>query len=288
VSVLEALAAERLLLTGWVALFGLALGSFLNVVILRLPRILESEWWQEARAALRLPPRPEPKLTLNFPASRCRECGSRIRPWHNVPVFSWLWLRGRCADCGAAISVQYPAVELVAGVLAATCAWHFGWSPQLLPALALTGGLIALAVIDLRTQLLPDAITLPLLWLGLLLAATLEPFAGLQSAVLGAAAGYGVLWIVYWLFKLATGKEGMGYGDFKLLAALGAWLGWSALPPIILMSSAAGAVTGVALVLSGRLRRHTPLPFGPFLAVAGWLVLLWGPQIDAAWLVLGP
>jgi leader peptidase (prepilin peptidase)/N-methyltransferase len=280
VSVIEALSAEKSLLIGWVTAFGLVLGSFLNVVILRLPRMLESDWWREARAVLRLPPRPQPEISLVRPASRCPNCGADVRPWHNIPVVSWLWLRGRCADCAARISIQYPAVELLCGVMAAACAWRFGWSAQLLAALALTGCLVALSVIDLRTQLLPDAITLPLLWGGLLVSTTSGGFTDLRSAVLGAAAGYLVLWLIYWIFKLATGKEGMGYGDFKLLAALGAWLGWKALPAIILLSSAVGAAIGIALVLGGRLRRQAPLPFGPFLATAGWMVLLWGDRLD--------
>ncbi len=281
---IEALASERTLLIGWTALFGLILGSFLNVVILRLPRMLENDWWREARAALRLPPRPQPRISLSYPASTCPGCGSRIRAWHNVPVLSWLWLRGRCADCAARISPQYPAVELLAGLLAAMCAWHFGWSSQLIPALVLTGCLIALSVIDLRTHLLPDAITLPLLWLGLLLATSPAGFTDVRSAAFGAALGYVALWLVYWAFKLITGKEGMGYGDFKLLAALGAWLGWQALPAIVLMSSAVGAVVGIALVVTGRARRQTPLPFGPFLAAAGWLVLIWGERIGVLYL----
>lgn len=267
----------------WAALFGLVLGSFLNVVILRLPRMLESAWWQEARAALQLPPRPpRERVSLHHPPSTCPSCGTRIRAWQNVPVVSWLLLRGRCASCRAPISIQYPIVELVTGVMAAICAWRFGWSPQLLAALALTACLIALSVIDLRTQLLPDAITLPLLWLGLLIAAVFALFCDVQSAVYGAAVGYLVLWLVYWLFKLIAGKEGMGYGDFKLLAALGAWLGWQSLLPIVLLSSAVGAVTGIVLIASGRLGRRMPMPFGPFLASAGWIMLVWGDAIRSA------
>lgn len=277
------LPAEPWLLIAWVALFGLALGSFLNVVILRLPRMLENAWWQEARAALQLPPRPpRERVSLHHPPSTCPSCGMRIRAWQNVPVVSWLLLRGRCASCRAPISIQYPIVELVTSVMAAICAWRFGWSPQLLAALALTACLIALSVIDLRTQLLPDAITLPLLWLGLLIAAISALFCDVTSAIYGAAVGYLVLWLVYWLFKLIVGKEGMGYGDFKLLAALGAWLGWQSLLPIVLLSSAVGAVTGIVLIASGRLGRQMPMPFGPFLASAGWIMLVWGDAIRSA------
>jgi leader peptidase (prepilin peptidase) / N-methyltransferase len=281
-SLVEALSAAPLLLDLVVLVLGLALGSFLNVVILRLPRMLEEGWWQEARHALRLPPRPprEP-LSLTKPSSRCPQCGARIRAWQNVPVVSWLVLRGRCASCATPISFQYPAIELLAGLLSAVCAWRFGWSVHLAAALVLTWSLLTLAVIDLRTQLLPDVITLPLLWAGLLLTAAHGTFTDTVSALFGAAAGYLVLWLVYWIFKLATGKEGMGYGDFKLLAALGAWLGWQALPSIILISSAAGAAIGIALIFAGRLRRQQPVPFGPFLAAAGWIVLLWGDCIAA-------
>jgi len=283
VLVTEALRAEGWLLIGWVALFGLVMGSFLNVVILRLPRMLENAWWREARATLRLPPRElHQRVTLSHPPSTCPKCGTRIRAWQNIPVVSWLALRGRCAACRTPISIQYPIVEALTGILCAMCAWRFGWSAQLIPSLALTGCLIALSVIDLRTQLLPDAITLPLLWLGLLLAALGAPFADLKSAIYGAAAGYLALWSVYWIFKLAAGKEGMGYGDFKLLAALGAWLGWQALLPIVLLSSAVGAGTGIALIVAGRLGRQMPMPFGPFLAAAGWIMLIWGDTIRAA------
>ncbi|HZP13164.1 MAG TPA: A24 family peptidase [Nevskiaceae bacterium] len=282
-SATDALQAQPWLLIAWVALFGLVLGSFLNVVILRLPRMLENAWHEEARAALQLPARPpRERISLHHPPSTCPSCGARIRAWQNVPVVSWLVLRGRCASCRTPISIQYPIVELVSGVTAALCAWRFGYSAQLLAALALTGCLIALSVIDLRTQLLPDAITLPLLWLGLLIAATSPLFCDLKSAIFGAVVGYLALWSVYWLFKLIMGKEGMGYGDFKLLAALGAWLGWQALLPIVLISSFVGAAVGIALITSGRLGRQVPMPFGPFLATAGWIMLIWGDAIRAA------
>jgi leader peptidase (prepilin peptidase)/N-methyltransferase len=282
VAVIEALSGQPLFLDAVVFALGLVLGSFLNVVILRLPRMLEQAWWEEARSVLRLPPRPaRERFSLVHPPSRCPSCAAPVRPWQNIPVVSWIALRGRCASCAAPISIQYPAVELLAGVTSGICAVHFGWSIQLAGALVLTWSLIALAVIDLRMQLLPDAITLPLLWCGLLLAAAAAPFADLQSAVFGAIAGYGVLWAVFWAFKLATGKEGMGYGDFKLLGALGAWLGWQALPSIILLSSAVGAAVGIVLIARGRMRRQQPLPFGPFLAAAGWCTLIAGDRLMA-------
>lgn len=273
------LASEPLLFAAIVGLFGLLVGSFLNVVILRLPRMLERAWWQEARAFLQLPPRPSSeRFSLAYPPSTCPRCGARIKPWHNLPVVSWLLLRGRCANCAAPISIQYPLVELASGLAAAACAWRFGWSPQLAAALVLTWTLIALAVIDLHTQLLPDLMTLPLLWLGLLLSFA-GLFTNLHGAVIGAIAGYLSLWSVYWIFKLITGKEGMGFGDFKLLAALGAWLGWQALPAVILLSSAVGALIGIGLILARRMDRGVPMPFGPYLACAGWITLMWGDQL---------
>jgi leader peptidase (prepilin peptidase)/N-methyltransferase len=264
-------------------LLGLIAGSFLNVVILRLPRMMELAWKRECREILELPPVAEEKISLVFPASRCNGCGSRIRAWQNVPVVSWVLLRGRCANCKAGVSVQYPLVEAATGILSAVCAWRFGWSLQLLPALLLTWSLIALAVIDLRTQLLPDSIVLPLLWLGLALG--LAPaFVNLHDAVIGAMAGYLSLWSVFHLFRLITGKEGMGYGDFKLFAALGAWMGWQVLPLIILLSSVVGAVVGIGLVLLRRQGKDIPMAFGPYLAAAGWIALIWGHDITSAYL----
>ena len=262
-----------------VTLLGLLLGSFLNVVILRLPRMMEQDWKSECRVILDLPPQAEERVSLLSPPSRCPGCGSGIKPWHNIPVLGWLMLRGRCSNCKAAISVQYPIVEMVSGLAAAVCALHFGYGPQLVPALLLTWALIALTVIDLRTMLLPDSITLPLLWLGLLLALG-SVFADLPSAVIGAAAGYLSLWSVFQLFKLLTGKEGMGYGDFKLFAALGAWLGWQALPMIILLSSVVGAAVGIGLIVFKRQARDLAIPFGPYLAGAGWIALIWGDSLQ--------
>ncbi|NGY06676.1 prepilin peptidase [Solimonas terrae] len=282
-TLLEGLQDSPALLVAVVSVLGLLVGSFLNVVILRLPRMMEQTWKRDAREALGLPAVEEARLSLSHPASCCPSCQAPIRPWQNVPVISWLALRGRCAHCRAPISPQYPLVEAASALLSAVCAWHFGYGPALLGSLVLSWVLLALAVIDLRTQLLPDDLTLPLLWLGLLLA--LAPiFADLHSAVIGAAAGYLLLWAVFWLFKLATGKEGMGYGDFKLLAALGAWLGWQSLPTIVLLSSVVGAAVGIGLIVFRRHGREVPIPFGPYLAAAGWLTLVFGPQLQQAYL----
>jgi leader peptidase (prepilin peptidase) / N-methyltransferase len=270
-----------------ILVLGLCVGSFLNVVAHRLPRMMEHEWRRECRALLELAPAPDAPadepLSLLRPASRCPSCNAAIKPWHNIPVIGWLWLRGRCAACRAPISAQYPIVEAATGLLSAYCAWRFGWTPALVPALILTWALLALTVIDLRTQLLPDAITLPLLWLGLLLSLG-AIFASPKASIIGAAVGYLSLWSIYQLFRLLTGKEGMGFGDFKLLAALGAWFGWQALAPIILLSSITGAVVGIGLILFRGHDRATPIPFGPYLAAAGWLVLVGGAELNAAWL----
>lgn len=282
-TLIEGLQGSPVLLMSLCTLLGLMVGSFLNVVILRLPRMLEIGWKQEARQVLELPEEPAEKLTLSQPPSTCPSCGSGIKPWHNIPVLGWLLLRGRCASCKTSISVQYPLVEAATGLLSLACAWHFGWGLPLAGALVLTWALVALTVIDLRTMLLPDTITLPLMWLGLLLA-LVPVFTDLRSAVIGAAAGYLSLWSVYHLFRLLTGKEGMGYGDFKLLAALGAWLGWAALPGIILLSSVVGAVVGIVMIVARGRDRQLPIPFGPYLAAAGWIWLVWGDVIKAAYL----
>jgi leader peptidase (prepilin peptidase)/N-methyltransferase len=275
---------------------GLLVGSFLNVVIHRLPRMLERQWRAEyealngnvtAAVQITASVTPPARYDLIVPRSACPACNAPIAAWHNIPVLSWLLLRGRCANCGAPIGVRYPLVELLTGGLTALVAWNFGFGLPALCAMVVTWFLIAAAVIDLEHQLLPDSLTLPLLWLGLaasLLPAAVPaavPAASLpadpRSAIIGAAAGYLSLWAVYHLFRLATGKEGMGYGDFKLLAALGAWLGWQMLLPIVLASAAVGALTGIALILLRRHDRGVPIPFGPFLAAAGWLALMWGP-----------
>jgi len=265
----------------WIAaVLGLAVGSFLNVVIHRLPRMLQAQWTAQC-AELEGRPAPDaPRYNLWMPGSQCPACGRRLRAVHNIPVVSYLALRGRCAFCGSPISARYPIVEALAAVLFAWVAVHFGWSAAGACALVLTSFLLALAMIDADTTLLPDDLTQPLLWLGLLinLRAT---FAPLPEAVIGAAAGYLSLWSVYWLFKLATGKEGMGYGDFKLLAALGAWLGWKMLLPIILVSSLVGALVGIALIVLARRGREIPIPFGPYLAAAGFLTLMYGGHVVA-------
>lgn len=266
-------------------LLGLCIGSFLNVVIHRLPKIMEQEWLAQC-AELRgeEPPTNGERLTLSTPRSRCPSCGHAISAWENIPLLSYLLiLRGKCSDCGTRISPRYPIIEALTGLLSAWAAWHFGPTLQTAGALLLIWALIALAAIDLDTQLLPDSITLPLLWLGL--AFNLLPtFTDSASSIVGAMAGYLSLWSVFWLFKLATGKEGMGYGDFKLLAALGAWLGWQMLPTIILLSSVVGATVGIALIVVARHGRNVPIPFGPYLAAAGAIALFWGPQLNERYL----
>jgi len=264
---------------------GLIVGSFLNVVILRLPKMMEQGWQRECCEVLDQPSPVQEPISLSHPGSHCPGCGAAIKPWQNIPVISWLVLRGRCAQCGMGISVRYPAVELITGVLSGLVAWHFGFGIEALSALALIWMLVALTGIDIDTQLLPDSITLPLLWLGLAvnLFAVWTP---LSSAVMGAMLGYGSLWSVYWIFKLVTGKEGMGYGDFKLLGALGAWFGWQAVPLMILLSSFVGAALGIAILLSKRQGRDTPMPFGPYLAGAGLLTLFFGDTLIAEYLQL--
>ncbi|OGA15001.1 MAG: methyltransferase [Betaproteobacteria bacterium RIFCSPLOWO2_02_FULL_66_14] len=268
----------------WVALaFGLCVGSFVNVVIHRLPKMMDREWRAQCAELAGREPNVEPRYNLAVPRSACPSCGHRIGALENVPVFSWIWLRGKCSACGAAIGARYPIVELACGVIAAYAASRHGFTLAALGTLFFCCSLIALAWIDFDTQLLPDDLTLPLLWAGLALNLG-GTFAPLGSAVMGAIAGYLALWLIYWMFKLVTGKEGMGYGDFKLLAAIGAWLGWQMLPLVILMSSIVGAVVGIALIAFDRDRRGKPIPFGPYLAAAGVIALLWGPEISRRWL----
>lgn len=268
---------------GTVFVLGLMVGSFLNVVIYRLPLMMERDWQAQSREYLGESPAEEAPLNLAQPASRCPHCNHKIRFYENIPVLSYLWLRGKCSSCQAAISIRYPLIELLTGILSAVIAWHFGFGLQAGAALLLTWVLIALSMIDVDHQLLPDSITLPLLWLGLAL--SLFPvFADMHSSLIGAIAGYLSLWTVYQLFKLVTGKEGMGFGDFKLLAALGAWMGWQALPAIVLLSSAVGALLGGAMIAIQGRDRAQPIPFGPYLAIAGWIALLWGEQITDAYL----
>jgi leader peptidase (prepilin peptidase)/N-methyltransferase len=267
------------------AFLGLAVGSFLNVVIHRLPLMMERSWQAEC-AELRGEALPaEDKLTLATPRSRCPHCGHPISALENIPVVSWLFLRGRCRGCGERISLRYPLVETATALLTAFAAWHYGFGVQAAGAIAFLWAMIALAAIDFDTQLLPDSITLPLLWAGLLLN-LFGTYSDLRSAVIGAMAGYLSLWIVYWGFKLATGKEGMGYGDFKLLAAIGAWLGWQLLPLTILASSFVGALVGIALIVFARHGRNTPIPFGPYLAAAGVIALFWGKTLTDTYLHL--
>ena len=257
-------------------LFGLMIGSFLNVVIHRLPIIMERDWAAQcAEFKGEAPPVFEP-LSLARPRSRCPQCGHSISALENIPIISWMLLRGRCKGCAAPIPIRYPLIEATTGLLFAFAAWHFGFTAAGLGALVFVGALIALTGIDFDTQLLPDDITLPLLWLGLAFNA-FSVYTDLKSAVIGAMAGYLSLWGVYWSFKLFTGKEGMGYGDFKLLAALGAWLGWQMLPLAILLSSFVGAVVGIGMKFAGGLRADHQIPFGPFLAGAGLTAMIVGP-----------
>ena len=266
-------------------LLGLCVGSFLNVVIHRLPKMMEREWQAQCADLRGEEATPEAPLSLAKPRSRCPACGHQITALENIPVLSYLLLKGKCSGCGAGISARYPIVEILTSLLSAYAAWHFGPTLQTVGALLLLWSLIALSAIDFDTQLLPDSITLPLLWLGLAfnIATT---YTDLNAAVIGAMAGYLSLWSVFWLFKLVTGKEGMGYGDFKLLAALGAWLGWSMLPAIILLSSVVGAVVGISLIVAARHGRNVPIPFGPYLAAAGGIALFWGPQLTRSYLGL--
>jgi len=265
------------------AILGLMVGSFLNVVIYRLPKMLETGWRQqcaELRGEDAAPPEP---YNLMVPRSACPHCNHAISAWENIPVVSYLLLRGKCKGCGATISPRYPIIEAISGILSAYAAWHFGFGFAAAGALLLVWALLALTAIDFDTQLLPDDITLPLLWTGLLLN-LFGVFTDLYSAVLGAVAGYLVLWGVYWMFKLVTGKEGMGYGDFKLLAALGAWLGWQMLPLIIILSSLVGAVVGVTLIIAAKHGREVPIPFGPYLAGGGLIALFWGQALTQGYL----
>lgn len=284
--VVDALAQMPMLLYSATLALGLIVGSFLNVVILRLPRMMEQEWRQECAELAGSEGdagTPTERLSLSTPSSHCPSCGHRIRPWENIPVLSYLLLRGRCSQCAEPISWRYPLVELLTALLSVMVLWQFGPTLQGGFALLLTWGLIALAFIDADTQLLPDDITLPLLWIGLLLSVW-GIFADSHSAIIGAVTGYMSLWLIFHLFRLLTGKEGMGRGDFKLLALFGAWLGWQSLPQILLLSTIPGALFGILMVAVGRGERQTPISFGPFLAIAGWISLVWGNSITDAYL----
>jgi leader peptidase (prepilin peptidase)/N-methyltransferase len=272
-------------LYGVTLLLGLLVGSFLNVVVFRLPKRLEYGWRSECRELLGLEAAEEAQPPgIVRPGSRCPHCGHAIRPWENIPLLSYLFLRGKCSSCGQTIGLRYPLTELASGLLAMAVIAHFGPTAAGLAGLLLTWTLLALALIDFDTKLLPDLITLPLLWLGLLVSLG-GTFTDPVSSIIGAAAGYLSLWLVYHLFRLATGKHGMGYGDFKLLAALGAWLGWQLLPQVIVLSALVGAVLGVLAILVMGRDRELPIPFGPYLAAAGWISLMWGESINRYYLL---
>jgi len=284
-------AMNPLFFAGSVFVLGLVVGSFLNVVIYRVPIMMEREWRTQAAEVLAtVAPAPEPSFNLSTPRSACPSCKAPIKTWQNVPIVSWLALRGRCAACNAKISMRYPIVELTTGLLSVWVAWHFGFGAPALCALLITWTLIALTGIDIDHQLLPDTLTLPLMWAGLLAAIVVGPVVGValpvsaRDAIIGATTGYLSLWLVFHLFKLVTGKEGMGYGDFKLFAALGAWLGWQVLPLIILLSAATGAVLGILLILLRGRDRAAPMPFGPYLAAAGWLAMMYGDSLVSGYL----
>jgi len=274
--------------------FALMIGSFLNVVIYRLPLMMQRDWREQCDELSKEPgpDLPEGKFNLVVPRSHCPSCGAAIKAWQNIPVLSYLLLGAQCSNCQKSISVRYPLVETVTAILAAICAWRFGFGWEAVMAIGLSFALVAISLIDADHQIIPDSIVLPLMWVGLIVS-LFHPLAGSntlfiapQDAIVGAVAGYLSLWSVYQLFKLITGKEGMGYGDFKLLAALGAWLGWQALPTIILMSAVVGAIIGIALIVFRGRDRQIPIPFGPYLAAAGWITMLWGESIKNAYLDL--
>ena len=287
---ISALQSSTTLLAITAGFVGVCVGSFLNVVIHRLPRMMAAQWRAECAAlaaedAGEAAPAAQAREQYNLlqPPSRCPSCATPIRAWQNIPVVSWMWLRGRCAACKAPISFRYPAVEVAAGALAVLAAWRFGASGAGMAAMVFCWALLALTFIDLDTQLLPDDITLPLLWLGLIVNA-FSAFTDLRSAVLGAAGGYLLLWTVYWGFRLLAKKEGMGYGDFKLLAALGAWTGWQVLPFVVLVSAGTGAIIGGLLLWRSKSGSDTRIPFGPYLALGGLAGLLWGRQAVILWI----
>jgi len=264
---------------------GLLVGSFLNVVIYRLPVMMAIGWKKECKEYLEIEETETSNEPFNLmvPLSRCPSCKAPIKPYQNIPVLSYLYLKGQCANCKTHIALRYPLIEAFTGLTSAIVAWHFGYSIATLFALLLSWSLIALSFIDIDHQLLPDSITLPMLWLGLFLS-LFSVYTDTDSSIIGAIAGYLSLWTVYQLFKLTTGKEGMGYGDFKLLSLFGAWLGWQYLPLIILLSSLVGAVIGISMIIFTKKDRNIPIPFGPYLAAAGWLALIWGDKINALYL----
>lgn len=269
-------------------IIGLYIGSFLNVVIYRLPVMLQKDWQQQCKEYLNPDehhPQDDKPFNLARPASRCPHCKHPVHPLANIPVLSWLVLRGKCAECKKPISIRYPIIETLSCLLSVAVAWHFGYGWACAGALVLTWALIALTMIDYDHQLLPDIITLPFLWLGLFLS-VFNIYVDSHTSIIGALVGYLSLWSVYKAFKFFTGKEGMGYGDFKLLALLGAWMGWQMIPAIVLMSSLVGAVVGITLVVSSGRDKSKPIPFGPYLAAAGWICLLWGDQLISTYLAI--
>ncbi|SEM92237.1 type 4 prepilin peptidase 1 . Aspartic peptidase. MEROPS family A24A [Pseudomonas sp. ok272] len=284
----EWLSASPLAFISGAFVLGLIVGSFLNVVVWRLPQMLERDWRQQAREVLGLPGEPAAApYNLMLPHSHCPHCAHRLRAWENIPLLSYLLLRGRCSNCQAPITRRYPLVELLCGVLSGFIAWHLGFGWQAAWVLVLSWGLLAMSLIDADHQLLPDSLVLPLLWLGLIVNG-FGVFVPLHDALWGAVFGYLALWSVYWLFKLVTGKDGIGHGDFKLLALLGAWGGWQILPLTILLSSLLGAVAGLIGLRLKQAKTSTPIPFGPYLAIAGWIALLWGGQMtDFYWQFVG-
>jgi len=266
----------------YVFVFSLCIGSFLNVVVYRLPLMMRNQVEDDYLDLFEKEPKERPEFNLSTPHSACPKCKSPIKPWQNIPVISYLWLKGKCANCKTSISVRYPIVELTTGLLGLLVAYQFGASWQTAALLVFTYFLVALTLIDMDEYLLPDSLTLPLIWIALI-ANSFGLFTTLESAVYGAIAGYLSLWSIYWIFKLLTGKEGMGYGDFKLLAAIGALLGWQALPVVILLSSVVGAVVGIlGIMIMGR-DKNIPIPFGPYLAAAGFIAALWGNDITSAY-----
>ena len=288
----ELFSSSPLIFVALVFFLSLLIGSFLNVVIYRLPIMMEREWRAQCEelAETEATDIPAGRFDLVFPRSRCTSCDAQITAMQNVPIVSYLILRGKCASCGSSISKRYPIVETLSAILTAIVAWRFGFGWESAAAVLLTWTLIAISVIDIDHQIIPDSISLPFIWIGLMLS-LFHPMQGSEvlfidseTAVVGALAGYLSLWTIYQLFRLMTGKEGMGYGDFKLLAVLGAWLGWQMLPLIILLSAIVGAVVGISMIVFRRADRSTPIPFGPYLAAAGWIAMLWGPQIVAAYL----
>ena len=281
----EILQTSPLFFISFISIIGLILGSFLNVVIHRLPEMLKREWEQQCAELRGEQITALPVYNLAIPGSGCPQCGHKISILENIPIISYFFLRGQCSSCHARIPFSYPLVEALTAVLSGLAAWYFGFSSLLFAALFFVWAMIVLTFIDLNTQLLPDSITQPLLWMGLIINLH-HGFIDIHSAVVGAVSGYLTLWSVYWLFRLLTGKEGMGYGDFKLLAAIGAWLGWQLLPLVILLSSVVGAVVGTIFILSAGHSKNTTLPFGPYLAGGGLIALFWGKQINQVYLTM--